>query len=184
MVNLAGHLGPPFSPRSPQKSSCRSIAFRSHICFVGMQCAPRWAAANGGVTNGGLRGVWPLFLEIGRNRPFSLFFCLCRPLPEGGESGKPRKRRRRVFFLRYPQMLKPPSLKPPTPPPFAALQPSVGHMPKATIYRRHFTRTLVNVGDLRWKSGGSCQYGAVGSRKFAKVRMKARACFWYTMELA
>ena len=24
-----------------------------------------WAAANGGVTNGGLRGVWPPFLEIG-----------------------------------------------------------------------------------------------------------------------
>ena len=30
-----------------------------------------WAAANGGVTNGGLRGVWPPFLEIGRNRPKS-----------------------------------------------------------------------------------------------------------------
>ena len=31
------------------------------------------AAANGGVTNGGLRGVWPPFPEIGRNRPFSPF---------------------------------------------------------------------------------------------------------------
>ena len=39
-----------------------------------------WAAANGGVTNGGLRG------EIGRNRPFSPFFCLFRPFPEGPNS--------------------------------------------------------------------------------------------------
>ena len=37
-----------------------------------------WAAANGGVTNGGLRGVWPPFLEIGRNRPFLAFFSLFR----------------------------------------------------------------------------------------------------------
>ena len=35
-----------------------------------------WAAANGGVTNGGLRGVWLPFLKIGRNRPFSPFVCL------------------------------------------------------------------------------------------------------------
>ena len=45
-----------------------------------------WSAANGGVTNGGLRGVWPPFLEIGRNRPFSPFFCLFRPFPEGAKS--------------------------------------------------------------------------------------------------
>ena len=44
------------------------------------------AAANGGVTNGGLRGAWPPFPEIGRNRPFSLFFCLFRPFPEGLKS--------------------------------------------------------------------------------------------------
>ena len=40
-----------------------------------------WAAANGGVTNGGLRGVWPPFLEIGQNRPFSPIFGLFRPFP-------------------------------------------------------------------------------------------------------
>ena len=45
-----------------------------------------WAAANGGVTNGGLRGVWPPFLKIGRNRPFSPFSCLFRPFPEGAKS--------------------------------------------------------------------------------------------------
>ena len=28
---------------------------------------------------GGLRGVWPPFLEIGQNRPFSPFFCLFSP---------------------------------------------------------------------------------------------------------
>ena len=55
-----------------------------------------------------------------------------------------------------------------------------------------FTRTLVNVGDLRRNSGEclgvSCLYGLVGSLKFAKLRqslhMKLRACFWYTLELA
>ena len=45
-----------------------------------------WAAANGGVTNAGLRGVWLPFQEIGRNRPFSPFFCLFRPFPEGPKS--------------------------------------------------------------------------------------------------
>ena len=45
-----------------------------------------WVAANGGVTNGGLRGVWPPFPEIGRNRPFPPFFCLFRPFPEGLKS--------------------------------------------------------------------------------------------------
>ena len=48
--------------------------------------AQSWAAANGGVTNGGLRGVCPPFMEIGRNRPKSPFFCLFRPFPEGSKS--------------------------------------------------------------------------------------------------
>ena len=62
-----------------------------------------WAAANGGVTNGGLRGVWPPVLEIGRNRPFSPFFCLFRPFRRGRRApGKSRKRRKKAFFLRYP----------------------------------------------------------------------------------
>ena len=45
-----------------------------------------WAAANGGATNRGLRGVWPPFLEIGRDRPFPPVFCLFRPCPEGPKS--------------------------------------------------------------------------------------------------
>ena len=44
------------------------------------------AAANGGVTNWGLRGVCPPSLEIGRNRPFSPFFCHFRPFSEGPRS--------------------------------------------------------------------------------------------------
>ena len=54
-----------------------------------------WAAANGGVTNGGLRGVWPPFLEIGRYRPFSAFFTLFRGVRRA--PGKSRKRRKRPF---------------------------------------------------------------------------------------
>ena len=46
-----------------------------------------WAAVNGDVANGGLRGVWPPFLEIGLFRrlfrPFSDNF---RPFPEGLQS--------------------------------------------------------------------------------------------------
>ena len=64
-----------------------------------------WAAANGGVTNGGLRGVWPPFLEIGRNRPFSPFFYLFALFRRvRSASGKFRKRRKKAFFLRYPQI--------------------------------------------------------------------------------
>ena len=70
-----------------------------------------WAAANGGVTNGGLRGVWPPCLEIGQNRPFSPFFCLFRPFPEGAKSTwEIRKRRKKAFFLRYPQICLSPHL--------------------------------------------------------------------------
>ena len=59
---LSPNIGPP-QPGSPEiERKFRALS---------------WAAANGGVTNGGgLRGVWPPFLEIGRNRPFSPFFCL------------------------------------------------------------------------------------------------------------
>ena len=72
-----------------------------------------WAAANAGVTNGGLRGVWPPFLEIGRNPPFLPFFCLFALF----------WREEKGFFPQISlDFLKPPSLKPP----FAALQ-SRGH---------------------------------------------------------
>ena len=79
-----------------------------------------WAAANGGVTNGGLRGVWPPFPEIGRNRPFSPFFCLFRPFPEGLKSTwKIQKTEEKGLFPQISSdFLKPPSLKPP----FAAPQ--------------------------------------------------------------
>ena len=74
----------------------------------------------GGVTNGGLRGVWPPFLEIGRNWPFSPFFCRFRPFPEGPKSTwKIQKTEEKVPFPQISlDLLKPPSLKPP----FAALQ--------------------------------------------------------------
>ena len=76
---------------------------------------------NGGVTNGGLRGVWPPFLEISRNRPFSPFFRLFRPFPEGPNSTWEIQKTEEEKGL-FPQIssdfLKPPSLKPP----FAALQ--------------------------------------------------------------
>ena len=76
-----------------------------------------WAAANGAVTNGGIRGVWPPFLEISRNRPFSPFFCLS---VSGGPNSTWEIQKTEEKGL-FPQIssdfLKPPSLKPP----FAAL---------------------------------------------------------------
>ena len=66
--------------------------------LVGKSFKPRenWDAANGGVTNGGSRGVRPPFLEIDRNRPFRAFsasFNLSGSLgqqlenPKNGEEG-------------------------------------------------------------------------------------------------
>ena len=43
------------------------------------QTPPPWAAANGGVTNGSLKGVWHPFLEIGL---FQSFVALLRPFPD------------------------------------------------------------------------------------------------------
>ena len=40
--------------------------------------------------------------EIGQNRPFSAFFALFRRVRRA--PGKSRKRRKKVFFLRYPQI--------------------------------------------------------------------------------
>ena len=79
-----------------------------------------WSAANGGVTNGGLRGVWPPVLEIGQNRPKSPFFCLFRPFPEGPNSTwKIKKTEEKGLSPQISSdLLKPPSLKSP----FAALQ--------------------------------------------------------------
>ena len=79
-----------------------------------------WGAANGGVTNGGLRGVCPPVLEIGRDRPFSPFFCLFRPFPEGPNSTwEIQKTEEKGLFPQISSdLLNPPSLKPPS----AALQ--------------------------------------------------------------
>ena len=67
----------------PQQTLKDFLLERGHPCKESVQ---NWSAANGGVTDGGLRGVCPPVLEIGRSRPFSSFFCLFRPFPEGPES--------------------------------------------------------------------------------------------------
>ena len=74
-----------------------------------------WASANGGVTNGGLRGVRPPFLEIGQNRPFSSVFCLFSPFYGGCESTwEIQKTEEKGLFPQISSdLLKPPSLKPP-----------------------------------------------------------------------
>ena len=71
-----------------------------------------WAAANGGVTNWGLKGC---LAALPGNRPNSakialflpfLFFCGgCQRAP-----GKCRKRRKKAFFLRYPRIILNPHL--------------------------------------------------------------------------
>ena len=83
---LCGDPRQTFPPHaSPQSVRLLKEVRRAQVVlFVLAQMV--WAAANGGVTNRGLRGVWPPFLEIGRNRPFSPSFCLFRPFPEGARS--------------------------------------------------------------------------------------------------
>ena len=85
-----------------------------------------WAAANGGVTNGGLRGVCPPFLEIGRNRPFSPVFCTFFALFRRLTPAKSRKRRKKAFFLRYLQISLHPHL----------LNPHLRHSNAASPYLR------------------------------------------------
>ena len=62
----------------------------------------------------------PPLLEIGRNRHFSPFSCLFRPVPEGAKSTwEIQKTEEKGLFPQISSdFLKPPSLKPP----FAALQ--------------------------------------------------------------
>ena len=90
---------------------------RSAERFSGMGIAKiaKIAAANGGVTNGGLRAVWLHFLAIGRNRPFPPFFCLVCPFPEGAKSTwEIQKTQEKGLFPQISSdFLKPPSLKPP-----------------------------------------------------------------------
>ena len=95
---LIGHFEDAPAQQIQEKSSCPSPNPVTWWEF-------RWAAANGGVTNGGLRGVWPPFpesAEIGPFRPFSAFFALFRRVRRA--PGKSRKRRKKTFFLRYPRI--------------------------------------------------------------------------------
>ena len=107
----------PFAWKSPTPPGCLRTQ-KVNLCAL-LSCLD-WSAANGGVTNGGLRGVWPPVLEIGRNRPFPPFFCLFRPFPEGPKRAwKIQKTEEKGLFSQISSdLLKPPSLKPP----FAALQ--------------------------------------------------------------
>ena len=76
-----------------------------------------WGPQVGVFTSGGLRGVWPNFPEIGRNRPgrlFSAFFRRAQTAP-----GKSRKRRQKALFHRYPLICIKPHL---SKTPFATLQ--------------------------------------------------------------
>ena len=113
------HMPPGSAPKSWDVPT-QILGYPGHSRSKTTEKGTFWAAANGGVTNGGLRGVWPHFLEIGQNRPFSPFFCLFRPFPEGAKSTwEIQKTEDKGLF---PQIssdcIKPPSLKPP----FAALQ--------------------------------------------------------------
>ena len=58
-----------------------------------------------GCNKWGLKGwVWPAFLEVGRNRPKSPFFCLFRPFPEGAKSTWEIQKTKEKGFLRYPRI--------------------------------------------------------------------------------
>ena len=98
-----------------------------------------WAAANGG-----LRGFWPPFPEIGLFPPFSALFALFQTAQTA--PGKSRKRRKKAFFLRYPLIcLEPPSLKPP----FVALQ--LPPLQKHLVNTFYFSYLP---GDVAIKNGG------------------------------
>ena len=101
-----------------------------------------WVAAHGGVTNGGLRGVWPPFLEIGRNRPFcapfSAFFALFRRVRRA--LGKSKKTEEKGLSPQISiDLLKPPSLKPP-------------FQGKWTLENRAFSGPIGKLEKWKWKS--------------------------------
>ena len=104
-LNCLSYRNPHQAPHSLNASPLftEKPFFCTEKCFV---AAPSQRKGSY-VTNGGLRGVWPPFLEIGRNQPFSPFCCPFRPFPEEG-----------LFAQISSDFLEPPSLKPP----FAALQ--------------------------------------------------------------
>ena len=109
----------PFTLRKRSPSIWRTfgefISRKTCVCARAIVCF--WAAANGGVTNGGLRGVWPPLLEIGPNRPFSPAFFA----PFSGGAKRiweiQETQEQGLFHHLSSDSLKTPSLKPP----FAAL---------------------------------------------------------------
>ena len=120
-----------FAEKDPIFPTCEQFSrIASNLRFARFS----WAAANGGVTNGGLRGVWLPFLEISRNRPKSPFFCLFRPFPEGPKSTREiqKTEEKGLFPQISSDFLKPPSLKPP----FAAPQISP---PKTRFAKKGFS---------------------------------------------
>ena len=106
-----------------------------------------WGAANGGVTNGGLRGVWPK----------SAFFALFRPFPEGVKSTweTVKTEEKGLFPQISSDLLKPPSLKPP----FAAPQTS-GKFEK--FREKQGTSVGIFPGGFRGSAGFSGNLGLWG----------------------
>ena len=72
-TQIAEHPGPSLS-KTTEIGAVRRVS-------VQLGCR-KWGCNKWGL----IRGVWPPFLEIGRNRPKSPFFCLFRPFPEGAKS--------------------------------------------------------------------------------------------------
>ena len=132
--------GPLWPKPLPQKKRLEELGFHFST----------WSAANGGVTNWGSRGAWPPVLEIGQNRPFSPFFCLFRPFPEGPKSTwKIQKTEEKGLLPQISSdLLKPPSLKPP----FAALQSTLALPPKGPKIE-NTVRSLIPTNN----SFGQCQ---------------------------
>ena len=94
--------------RSRLEGAVPPVDCRTSLVLQLRQALNIWAAAIGGVTNGGLRGAWPPFLEIGRILPFSPFSGGCEEHWENPATGG-----KRPFSLRYPQIcLKPHLLSP------------------------------------------------------------------------
>ena len=89
------------SPEIPQKEGVlgSETATRNRKSLATFHRTLNWAPANGGVTNGGLIGLFS---------PFSAFFALFRRVRRA--SGKSGKRRKKAFFLRYPQICLSPHL--------------------------------------------------------------------------
>ena len=94
------HVGPPYNVvvLGRRNTSLAKGLFATKGSRVSREF---WAAANVGVTNGGLRGVCAPLLKIGRNLPFFVFFAFARGPEQHLESPEIGGKRP---FLRYPQI--------------------------------------------------------------------------------